>query len=203
MGDSNLYLVVNVPSAAVQPTKDLKAMVCGLTRDLGGRVSAEYGMGTVKRDVIGYSRPAEALATMRAIKAVLDPYDILNSGKEFFMTSLRTRIAEAALPDQVGLRRLFLAIPAAMVVEITCASGSDFVRIDMEHGPISAETGKIWSVRRRFTGWRRLQRGDAGGIETCAINSRTSHDSRTSNHSSGDCGGTAFERCGVHRDHLR
>jgi len=36
----------------------------------------------------------------------------------------------------------FLAVPAPMVVEIACASGPDFVCIDMEHGPISAETGE-------------------------------------------------------------
>lgn len=84
MGDSNLHLVVNVPSAgADQPTKEIKAMVYGLTRDYAGTVSAEHGIGTIKRDVIGYSRSPEELATMRAVKAALDPRGILNPGKAF------------------------------------------------------------------------------------------------------------------------
>ena len=84
MGDSNLHLVVNVPSCgADQPAKEIKAMVYGLTRDLGGTVSAEHGIGTIKRDVIGYSRSPAELATMRTIKAALDPRGILNPGKGF------------------------------------------------------------------------------------------------------------------------
>jgi FAD/FMN-containing dehydrogenase len=83
MGDSNLHLVVNCPSAVVQPSKEIKALVYGMTRDLGGTVSAEHGIGTLKRDVIGYSRSAEELATMRALKATLDPHSILNPGKSF------------------------------------------------------------------------------------------------------------------------
>jgi 4-hydroxy-2-oxoheptanedioate aldolase len=58
------------------------------------------------------------------------------------MTPLRARIAAAARPDQAPLLGPFLAVPAAMVVEIACASGPDFVCIDMEHGPISAQTGE-------------------------------------------------------------
>lgn len=36
----------------------------------------------------------------------------------------------------------FLGVPSPMVVEIACGSGPDFVCIDMEHGPISPETGE-------------------------------------------------------------
>ena len=84
MGDSNLHLVVNVPSCgADQPVKEIKAMVYDLTRAVGGTVSAEHGIGTIKRDVIGYSRSEAELATMRALKAALDPKGILNPGKAF------------------------------------------------------------------------------------------------------------------------
>lgn len=84
MGDSNLHLVVNVPSAgSAQPTKEIKALVYGLTRDYAGTVSAEHGIGLIKRDVIGYSRSPEELAAMRAVKAALDPRGILNPGKAF------------------------------------------------------------------------------------------------------------------------
>jgi FAD/FMN-containing dehydrogenase len=84
MGDSNLHLVVNVPSCgADQPTKEIKAMVYDLTRAVGGTVSAEHGIGTIKRDVMGYSRSAAELATMQGLKAALDPRGILNPGKSF------------------------------------------------------------------------------------------------------------------------
>lgn len=83
MGDSNLHLVVNVPDLAAQPAGEIKHLVYGLTRDLGGTVSAEHGIGSIKRDVIGYSRTPEELAAMRAIKAVLDPRGIMNPGRSF------------------------------------------------------------------------------------------------------------------------
>lgn len=84
MGDSNLHLVVNVPSCGTdQPRKEIRAMVYDLTRDVGGTVSAEHGIGTVKRDVMGHSRSAAELATMRTLKAALDPRGILNPGKVF------------------------------------------------------------------------------------------------------------------------
>jgi len=84
MGDSNLHLVVNVPSCgADQPTREIKAMVYDLTRAFGGTVSAEHGIGTIKRDVLGHSRSAAELAAMRAVKAALDPRGILNPGKGF------------------------------------------------------------------------------------------------------------------------
>jgi FAD/FMN-containing dehydrogenase len=83
MGDSNLHLVVNVPNVAVQPSKEIKPLIYDLTRELGGTVSAEHGIGTIKRDVIGYSRSDAELAAMRAVKAALDPRGILNPGRSF------------------------------------------------------------------------------------------------------------------------
>lgn len=83
MGDSNLHLVVHVPGMAVQPAKEIKPLIYDLTREMGGTVSAEHGIGTIKRDVIGHSRSAEELATMRAVKAALDPKGILNPGRSF------------------------------------------------------------------------------------------------------------------------
>lgn len=84
MGDSNLHLVVNVPQAgAAQPAAAIKAFVYGVIRDLGGTVSAEHGIGAIKRDYLGYSRTPEELAVMRRVKAALDPRSILNPGKGF------------------------------------------------------------------------------------------------------------------------
>jgi FAD/FMN-containing dehydrogenase len=49
--------------------------------DRGGSISAEHGVGLLKRDFLGYTRSPDEIAVMRAIKAVLDPNGIMNPGK--------------------------------------------------------------------------------------------------------------------------
>ena len=46
-----------------------------------GAVSAEHGIGILKRNVLGHTRSPAELAAMRAIKQALDPKGILNPGK--------------------------------------------------------------------------------------------------------------------------
>ena len=58
------------------------------------------------------------------------------------MTSLRDRLRKAGQGDAPLLTGPFLAVPSPMVVEIACGAQPDFVCVDMEHGPISAETGE-------------------------------------------------------------
>jgi len=47
----------------------------------GGSISAEHGIGLLKKPYLGYSRSPEELELMRAIKRALDPLGILNPGK--------------------------------------------------------------------------------------------------------------------------
>ncbi|MFC3167797.1 FAD-linked oxidase C-terminal domain-containing protein [Paracoccus fontiphilus] len=76
--------MVNIPEAGRdQPHKAVKALVYALTRDMGGTVSAEHGIGAIKRDYLGYSRTPQEIALMRRIKAALDPKGILNPLKSF------------------------------------------------------------------------------------------------------------------------
>ncbi|WP_102224822.1 FAD-binding oxidoreductase [Acidimangrovimonas sediminis] len=82
IGDSNLHLVVNIPSAGQdQPTKAVADYVYGVIRAAGGTVSAEHGIGVIKRGYLGYSRTPEELALMRRLKVAMDPQGILNPGK--------------------------------------------------------------------------------------------------------------------------
>jgi len=81
LGDGNLHLIVHVPDVAQQPAQAVEATIYDLVRRYGGAVSAEHGIGTVKRKVLGHSRSPDELAAMRAIKAALDPRNILNPGK--------------------------------------------------------------------------------------------------------------------------
>ncbi len=84
IGDSNLHLVVNVPEAGHnQPSARVKALVYAIVRDLGGTVSAEHGIGAIKKDYLAYSRSPQDIALMRQIKTLLDPKGILNPGKVF------------------------------------------------------------------------------------------------------------------------
>ena len=52
-----------------------------MVRTYGGSISAEHGIGTLKRDWLHYSRSEAELALMRALKQTLDPKNILNPGK--------------------------------------------------------------------------------------------------------------------------
>jgi FAD/FMN-containing dehydrogenase len=46
-----------------------------------GSVSAEHGVGLLKRAFIHYTRSEAELHLMRGIKRVFDPHDIMNPGK--------------------------------------------------------------------------------------------------------------------------
>ena len=49
----------------------------------GGSISAEHGIGLLKKPYLGYSRTPREIEAMRAIKRTLDPKGILNRGKVF------------------------------------------------------------------------------------------------------------------------
>ena len=48
---------------------------------LGGSISAEHGLGQLKRDEIRRYKSALELDLMRAIKRTLDPHGLMNPGK--------------------------------------------------------------------------------------------------------------------------
>ncbi len=60
---------------------DVDAIVYGVLGRYGGSISAEHGIGTLKRDYLHLSRTPQELALMRALKQALDPRGILNPGK--------------------------------------------------------------------------------------------------------------------------
>jgi len=81
LGDGNLHYVG-------WPSRD-DAALCRAIQEaveeeviaLGGSFSAEHGIGLSKRAAMATHKDPVALATMRAIKAALDPNGILNPGK--------------------------------------------------------------------------------------------------------------------------
>jgi FAD/FMN-containing dehydrogenase len=86
IGDGNLHVNVMKPddmdaAAFHARTHELDAHLMDLVRRHHGSVSAEHGIGLLKRDWIGHTRSEAELAIMRDIKRALDPNGILNPGK--------------------------------------------------------------------------------------------------------------------------
>ena len=88
IGDGNLHLNILKPDNL---SKDeffaqcatVNQWVFETVQQYNGSISAEHGVGMTKRDYLHYSRSAEEVAYMQAIKAVFDPNGIMNPGKIF------------------------------------------------------------------------------------------------------------------------
>lgn len=86
IGDGNLHLNILKPatmekSEFFEHCAAVNEQVFALTQSLGGSISAEHGVGLLKRDYLSYSRSPEEIAYMRAMKALFDPNQVLNPGK--------------------------------------------------------------------------------------------------------------------------
>jgi FAD/FMN-containing dehydrogenase len=82
LGDGNLHLTSGPyrESAAFEAVEEL---VYGAVGEAGGSLSAEHGIGIIKKGFLHHSRSAEEIALMRALKHTLDPMGILNRGRVF------------------------------------------------------------------------------------------------------------------------
>jgi len=81
VGDSNLHVTFDARSISPGSGEAVERLLYGLVRDFHGSISAEHGIGLLKRDYLHYSRSPGEIAAMRAIKQALDPRGILNPGK--------------------------------------------------------------------------------------------------------------------------
>ena len=88
IGDGNLHINVLKPAGLVQ--EEFVARCGAVTGHLaelverhGGTISAEHGIGLVKKPYLGCTRSLAEVAVMRALRAALDPAGILNPGKLF------------------------------------------------------------------------------------------------------------------------
>jgi len=86
IGDGNLH--VNVMKPDDLDVAAFRARTAAADRDLftlvqrhGGSISAEHGIGLLKKPYLGYSRTPDEIAVLRAVKQALDPQRILNPGK--------------------------------------------------------------------------------------------------------------------------
>jgi len=60
---------------------EVNDIVHGIVSEMGGSISAEHGIGILKRDELPRYKPTVALDLMRAVKRALDPDDVMNPGK--------------------------------------------------------------------------------------------------------------------------
>jgi FAD/FMN-containing dehydrogenase len=60
---------------------EMNKVVHSIVTRMNGSISAEHGIGTLKRDLLPAVKDAVAMDVMRAIKKALDPRGILNPGK--------------------------------------------------------------------------------------------------------------------------
>ncbi len=88
IGDGNLHVNVMKPDALdknafLAETHAADDAMFALVKKHGGSISAEHGIGLLKKDFLHYTRTPEEVALMRGLKKVLDPKGILNPGKIF------------------------------------------------------------------------------------------------------------------------
>jgi D-lactate dehydrogenase (cytochrome) len=86
LGDGNIHYNVSQPIGA-KPAEflarwhEVNALVFEIVLRMGGSISAEHGIGVLKRDELPEVKDRVAIELMRAIKATLDPLGIMNPGK--------------------------------------------------------------------------------------------------------------------------
>jgi D-lactate dehydrogenase (cytochrome) len=86
LGDGNIHYNVTQPVGAdkaeyLQRWDDVNTVVFAVVKKYGGSISAEHGIGVVKRDLLPSVKDPVAFALMRDLKQLLDPKGILNPGK--------------------------------------------------------------------------------------------------------------------------
>lgn len=86
IGDGNLHVFIRKPETVSLPAFKAQAYAADqklfeLVRELGGSVSAEHGVGLLKKPALAFSRSTEEIRLFQSIKRAFDPQGILNPGK--------------------------------------------------------------------------------------------------------------------------
>ena len=86
IGDGNLHLNILKPEGVsidefYRRCHEISPQLFELVRARRGSISAEHGVGLLKKEFLEYSRSSAELKIMRALKSVLDPNGVMNPGK--------------------------------------------------------------------------------------------------------------------------
>jgi FAD/FMN-containing dehydrogenase len=86
VGDGNIHFNLTQPAHAdteayLARWQEFNDVVHGVVRELQGSISAEHGVGMMKRDEITHYKSPVEIELMRRVKRALDPGNIMNPGK--------------------------------------------------------------------------------------------------------------------------
>tara|TARA_R110000824_G_scaffold118960_20_gene272718 strand:- start:2152 stop:3591 length:1440 start_codon:yes stop_codon:yes gene_type:complete len=86
VGDGNIHFNLSQPVGAdtdayIARWDEMNAIVHDIVRSMDGSISAEHGIGQLKRDELAATKSPVEIEMMRAVKRALDPKGILNPGK--------------------------------------------------------------------------------------------------------------------------
>src|SRR3954467_14222105 len=86
LGDATIHYNISQPvgadgAAFLARWHELNGVVFDIVLPIGGSISAEHGIGVLKRDELPAVKDRTAIELMRGIKAMLDPLGIMNPGK--------------------------------------------------------------------------------------------------------------------------
>jgi FAD/FMN-containing dehydrogenase len=86
VGDGNIHFNLTQPEGAdrhayVARWQEFNDIVHGVVRELAGSISAEHGVGRLKRDEITHYKEPIEIELMRLVKRTFDPAGIMNPGK--------------------------------------------------------------------------------------------------------------------------
>lgn len=88
IGDGNMHINILKPESLdkasfVKRCEGVNDILFKIIAKLGGSISAEHGVGLVKKPYLTYSRSIEEVELMKSVKKVFDPDGIMNPGKIF------------------------------------------------------------------------------------------------------------------------
>jgi len=89
VGDGNIHFNMNQPAenwtkpAFMEHGPRFNRIVHDIVTDMGGSISAEHGIGRIKKAELAHYHDPLELEMMRALKVQLDPHGIMNPGKIF------------------------------------------------------------------------------------------------------------------------
>jgi glycolate oxidase subunit GlcD len=88
IGDGNMHINVLKPKEMtkekfLEKCLGVNDLLFGVIEKLGGSISAEHGVGLVKKPYLEFTRAPEEIALMKGVKKAFDPDGIMNPGKIF------------------------------------------------------------------------------------------------------------------------
>lgn len=79
LGDSNIHIGVHIGPDTLDHTHAIESCVYRVLQGFGGALTAEHGVGTLKREFLPDHVPPAVLATMKKLRNAIDPSHIVNS----------------------------------------------------------------------------------------------------------------------------